>query len=345
MDWFERLTGFREGSYRETQSRLEVRGDTLCSRVNGRCYQVGTLELASLHELREAVPGGLSGGRLSVTTASGDIRQLHREQENEGALFQVASQFNLLEMVGPSVTPEEGVTRYEGDLTQGPACAIAAGAATIYRNYFAPVGDQTGQTSQAQLDASADLRQALAERAGRPAEGLWTMRNGYTVGHEEGLRQVNQWLVQASPDDLDELRGKLRIGLHSDVEVTDGAAAPGQLVSQAFCSAVPVSPGYSRVSKELWAPVARLVLEAAYEATLYAALRNASRENSLRVLLTRLGGGAFGNPDPWIDEAIRRALRLFADVDLEVVLVSYNAPSRAALELVREFSSIRTGNS
>ena len=38
------------------------------------------------------------------------------------------------------MTPEHGVTRYQHDRTQGPACAIAAGAATIYRNYFAPVG-------------------------------------------------------------------------------------------------------------------------------------------------------------------------------------------------------------
>jgi hypothetical protein len=64
---------------------------------------------------------------------------MHQRPENAGALFQVASQFNLLEMMSPSVTPEQGVTRYERDPTQGPACAVAAGAATIYRNYFAKV--------------------------------------------------------------------------------------------------------------------------------------------------------------------------------------------------------------
>jgi len=31
---------------------------------------------------------------------------------------------------------KHGVTRYQHDHTQGPACAIACGAATIYRNYF-----------------------------------------------------------------------------------------------------------------------------------------------------------------------------------------------------------------
>jgi hypothetical protein len=42
---------------------------------------------------------------------------MHADPELEGALFQVASQFNLIEMTGPSVTPEDGVTRYSGDHT------------------------------------------------------------------------------------------------------------------------------------------------------------------------------------------------------------------------------------
>jgi hypothetical protein len=66
--------------------------------------------------------------RLKVTVVTGDVRQMHRSPENAAALFQVASQFNLLEMVSPATTPEHGVTRYQFDRTQGPACAIAAKA-------------------------------------------------------------------------------------------------------------------------------------------------------------------------------------------------------------------------
>lgn len=51
--------------------------------------------------------------------------------------------------VNPGVTPEEGVTRYMHDLTQGPACAIAAGATSIWRNFFVPVDGETGQTATA----------------------------------------------------------------------------------------------------------------------------------------------------------------------------------------------------
>jgi hypothetical protein len=60
----------------------------------------------------------------------------------------------------------------------------------------------------------------------------------------------------------------LRIGVHSDVEVTDGESPRGQIVSQAYCSALPVA--YTKVPMIRWQPFAEFVLEAAYEATLWA---------------------------------------------------------------------------
>ncbi len=169
MDWFERLTGFRETSYDDTRRRLEVEAGRLRSSVNGKSYGIGELELVSVQTLRERVhaAGGLPG-RIKVRVVTGDVRRLHQLPEYAGALFQVASQFNLLEMVSPEVTPEQGVTRYQHDATQGPACAMAAGAATIYRNYFVPVGDGVGQTSERQLDGLADLGAALGKALDRP---------------------------------------------------------------------------------------------------------------------------------------------------------------------------------
>ena len=194
MDWFERLTGFREAPYHETRAKLEVKGNRLRSIVNQRSYQIGRLELVSLAELRARVASIARDGRVTVRNIVADVRELHRADEHTGALFQVASQFNLLEMTGPSVTPEDGVTRYASDPTQGPACAIAAGAATIYRNYFAPVADQFGQTAQHQLDGLADLGFALSEALGRPVQSLWDMRNGYALCHREGLSAIGSYL-------------------------------------------------------------------------------------------------------------------------------------------------------
>jgi len=65
-------------------------------------------------------------------------------------------------MTGPSVKPEDGVTWYSGAHTHGPACATAAGAATIYRIYFAPVDGEIGQTREHQIVASPSSPSASA---------------------------------------------------------------------------------------------------------------------------------------------------------------------------------------
>src|SRR5688572_14806800 len=195
MDWFERLTGFRETGYDHTRRRLEVAGCQLRSLVNGKSYAIGELELVSLQTLRERMhTGGSLPGRIKMQVVTGDVRRLHHSPAYDRALFQVASQFNLLEMTSPDVTPEDGVTRYQDDRTQGPACAVAAGAATIYRNYFAPVGDRTGQSKEHQLDGLADLGAALGEALGRSVESLWTMRNGYALCTEAGLEAITSYL-------------------------------------------------------------------------------------------------------------------------------------------------------
>jgi hypothetical protein len=303
---------------------------------NGASYGIGELELVSLQALRErAKSAGDLPGRVKTSVVTGDVRHMHRLRENAGALFQVASQFNLLEMVSPDVAPEDGVTRYQSDPTQGPACAIAAGAATIYRNYFAAIEGSEGQTAGRQFDGLADLGAALSSAMGVPVGKLWTMRNGYALGSQTGLDAIARHLGTLPADQIDVLRGRLRIGIHRDVEVTDAAGPDRPLVSQAFCSALPVA--YSRVPSALWEKFALLVLEAAYEATMWAAVLNAQRAVSNVVFLTMLGGGAFGNRGRWIGAAMRRALGLVTTFDLDVRLVSYGTPSQELLAIAKEF--------
>lgn len=336
MDWFEQLTGFQETGYDETRCKLEVNGTQLRSLVNGKSYGIGTLELTSLQSLRERVGAtSVNPGRMKVSVVRGDVRQMHHLPENHGALFQVASQFNLLEMLSPSVTPEQGVTRYQYDGTQGPACAMAAGAATIYRNYFAKVGGEEGQRNGRQLDGLADLGKALGAALGQSVESLWEMKNGYAMCSLGGLKAISKFLESSRPDEVDALASKLRIGVHLDVEVTDGDGPHRPIVSQAFCSALPVA--YGSIPAPHWKPLATLILQSAYEATMWAAVLNARRGASNKVFLTRLGGGVFGNGDDWIDGAMRRALRKVQEFDLDVNLVSYHSPSRAILEIEDEF--------
>jgi len=331
-DWFESLTGFREESYQDTRRRLAVVGNRLRSTVNDRSYAIGTLETPSVKELRDAAAPLVVGlaGKLSVTNVTGDPRLLHRDAANAGALFQVASQFNLLEMTGPDVTPEDGVTGYQHDPTQGPACAIAAGAATIYRNYFAPVDGGLGQTSQRQIDCLRDIGTAL----GNDGEALWKMRNGYALCSARGLAGIDRKLQDLGAAGVDDVRDRLRIGLHWNVEATE-SDSPRHLLSQAFCSGLPVI--YTDVPLHLWRSFATLVLEGAYEATLWASVLNAHRHSSPVVYLTRIGGGVFGNDPSWIDGAIGRALRMVEGVGVDVRIVSRGEPDEGLRRLVREY--------
>jgi hypothetical protein len=336
MDWFEKLTGFREVGYDETRANLAVDGDRLRSDVNGKSYGVGQFKLASLAELRSRVKSekGVSAP-TKVRIVVGDVRQMHSRLENAGALFQVASQFNFLEMVSPSITPEQGVTRYQRDHTQGPACAIACGAATIYRNYFTPIDGQKGQTATRQFDGLREVGKALGHATGREVGSLWEMKNGYALCSRVGLEAISQHLRKLGDDDLDALRARLCIGLHHNVEVTDPPSAQPASVSQAFCSALPVA--YTSVEPRYWEPFATLVLEASYEATLLAGVLNARRGASKTVLLTQLGGGTFGNREEWIHAATRRALQAVSGVGLDLKVVSYGQPSRMLLDLAHEF--------
>jgi hypothetical protein len=336
MDWFELLTGFREKNYDDTRAKLKVEGSRLQSLINGKSYGIGDLELVPLQTLREKVKSvGELPGRLKVSLVRGDVRKMHRSPENARALFQVASQFNLLEMTSPRVTPERGVTGYKDDPTQGPACAIAAGAATVYRNYFAPVGGSHGQTAERQLDGLGDLGEALSSALKQPVKALWSMENGYALCSRDGLDAIGEYLGALQPEQLDILRGKLRIGIHRDVEVTDVPEEQRPLVSQAFCSALPVR--YTCVPPFHWKPFASLVLEAAYEATMWAAMLNTQRGASNVVLLTSLGGGAFGNDEKWIHDAMRRALEMMSEIALNVRLVTYGPPSQALLQMAKRF--------
>ncbi len=331
--WFEKLTGFHEESPQQVRQYLSVDGEVLKSGVNGKAYRYGRLETPTLAELRERVHSVDNvSGRLSLHEVVADVQQLHIDKSNAGALFQVASQFNLLEMVSPDVTPEEGVDRYANDHTQGPACAIAAGAGTIYRNYFVPCNGQIGQSTDNQIDCLADIGTALQNENHR----LWQMRNGYVLASKKGLLEIDDRLQSASESERDTLRKLLRIGIQWDTEVTLENA--GHLVTQAYCAALPVA--YSKYPSKLWERFARLILEAAYEATLCAGIWNAHKGKSNKIYLTLLGGGVFGNEPEWITEAIYRALQRYKTRDLEVFIVSYSRSNPHVQKLIEAFKNV-----
>ncbi len=115
--------------------------------------------------------------------------------------------------MGPSVQPEHGITGYAGDPTQvniicyviaitelysskGPACAIAAGPATVFRNYFAPTGPQlrSGQTHDNQINNLDEFQILLMDdrtASNAPDENRLNSGSKSDSGHGEALQRTD----------------------------------------------------------------------------------------------------------------------------------------------------------
>lgn len=255
-----------------------------------------------------------------------DVFEVHSQRDFNGALFQAASQLNCLEFICPSITPENGITRYQSDATQGPACSIAAPVATLYRNYLTPVKyldtilSQKGQNRKYQIN-NLDLLDLTLQNNN---EKYWKVENGYSNSNCDKLIELNESVNIFSHRDL--LIDLIKVGFHRDVEVCFekrynliSPAHNRQKVSQVFASALAL--GYSKCKiPELWAGLASLVLDAQYEATLWASVINAALTGNNKVVLTFLGGGVFGNNPEWIYRAINRAIAKVDGIKLDIIL-------------------------
>ena len=358
MTWFERLWGQREPKGQQKIEDLftveEQKGRVyLTSQNNGRRVCAGYLKTPTLAEIRERYDElsselEINHMRSALSEYVGDVQELHCDPSNAGALFQVASQVNLLEMASPHTQPIDGVEIYEYDRTQGPACAISAGAGTVYRNYFFPHGPSRTHRGQlnSQVNTLDDLHKRLLTIAQQQQttsdsteiiNALWPTKNGYVLPNTSELHKINTLLRSVSEVELDRLRSLCKIGVHCEVEVTLDPIleSKGYTVNQAYCSALPI--GYSQAPTELWEPFARLVLEAAYEHTLKSAAINYMQGGSPRVFLTKIGGGVFQNPDEWIYTAIDRALKSVDKIGLDVQIVSYGKSERSTRSFIERW--------
>jgi len=323
----------------------------------GRTFRVGRFEVPSVQELRERLASlGAEEASDSVSSAaagespqpfdagltfgaiSGNARSLHLDPANAGAVFQVASQFNALEMVGPGSRPEDGITDYHKDKTQGPVCAMSCPGAILFRNYF--VGG-AGQGRGRQVDGSADVGELLGNGQG----AIWVMRNGYLMPSKRGTMGALGARLQSNGALADAVVSSLRVPVHWSTET----AAPqcegreSHTVCQVFNSAVPVAYTKTLATSSEWHPFAQLILNAAYEAVLLiSAIKAREEQRRVTVYLTLVGGGAFGNRSQWIVEALERALRLHRDESLDVKLVFYQHlpdPSNPFQKLAKAFMS------
>lgn len=288
----------------------------------GSTWSAGRFATVSIGELRalarKRAPSAAGKIRLCVFNGASPATDIGSLQATSkaGTLFQVASQFNCLESPGPYVTP---VADYFYDPTQGPRAAVSAFPAALLRHYAAPAPDGlrfVQETDGRQIDLLAD------------ACGPGVVRNGYLTGEGVANRHALGALLEGNFE-------AIRVGVHDAAQVVLGYNWDGGVedseerrVTQVFTStAAGGSYGaVSRLGREAFTVVCQQLLRAAYLGTLLAAVALGQR----RVVLTLIGGGAFGNSIPLIWTAIEWALdevAPFLSQDLEVVVNGHNLPN------------------
>lgn len=332
--WFSDLFGFDEGSlkYEQIKANFTVVNHEhhkllISKEAPEHEYPVGSFTTPTLQDLRDnglkvlreqrersggaPVPGGIIVEHRAIDDA------LSLAASHPGAVIQVASQFNTLEFTNPKCIPEHGVTNYVFDNTQGPACALSCGAGTVYRNYFAPGADgKTGQTKDNQLNTLSTL-EALLDNAN---EKYFSVENGYSSAVKAGLDRLNERLANLTQETIEkDYLGSVAVGLHEDVGMTfkDRSFTPQPIegtgaskVTQVFSSALALGRYCPGLDSE-FAPLAKIVLYATYEAALWAGVLQDAR----RAVATA-GDGAESEPQ----EGIQCSLLSLRDFMIPLIL-------------------------
>jgi len=262
-------------------------------------YHAGKFETPTLGELRKraAANAQAARGRVRLSIMFGDAPETDvgslQATAPAGVLFQVASQFNCLEAPGASIT---SVAHYTSDNTQGPRASVSAFPGTFLRHYFAPrsTGERFTQTNRDSINL---LRDALPQHIGWVESGYLTAQNVSDLA--------------AAADSLERGFEQIRVGVHDDVEVALGANwggpvpdAPHHRIAQVFTSTVALGGYSSNTGGPGSDVVVRQLQRAAYLGTLLAAVLQGKHT----VVLTLIGGGAFGNPMRAIWDAIHWAI-------------------------------------
>jgi hypothetical protein len=337
-DWFAHVTGMPESEYAQPgRRRFVVRGDdpawgpTLAIR-NARTfttYQCGSFTVPRIRDLaghaasipearrtdrRACVFRVLYRAANETPSRFVDVARLQARPENRGAVFQLASNLNGVEAPSEDARLDSGRfgTDYVHDHTQGPAASISVAAAGIARLYagmladnpgLATANDQDGwvQTSTRQIEFLRDHQ----------ASGLLGVVNGYVV-----LDSKKHVPMPADENQRRAFIGDARVGLHCDCEVvfsgtTDdkrhfSLATTRQVVDQVCVAALNIGQGKTGYDNSIIdadrAKTAHL-LQVAYLGTYYAAAARGKK----KLVLTLIGGGAFGNPLSMIASAILAA--------------------------------------
>ena len=256
MDWFERLTGVPPRATTK-QVGCRVDGAELVSDRQRPALRHWVADPADPGRTARAV-NPLAAGVVRSGALVGDVRAARRASYARRAVPGEPRSSTCWRWC-PSGSPRARGRPLRRRPRRRPACAMARPAATICHQHLVPVGDgiRTAQRAPARR-AGRCRRGADPELTGLPVEALWRMQNGCAQSPARERGRSATLLGQGRPEEASStvFAAQLAIGLHRDVEVTRRSdrrcrGRGRRLVSQAFCSALPVS--YSRLSRsEYW---------------------------------------------------------------------------------------------
>lgn len=321
--WFEQLFGFRERVADVAKNiKCEEVGDDafLVSLVNGKRYKAGNFQVRSISSF-DMKPRG--GGKLHIIHGHGsysthfdyiDVLSNQALPENDGATYLAASNFNCLEFVSQDQTALDGVTGYVYDRTQGPFCALAAGPAIVYRNYFVKHDGKVGQ-----LEKEIEL---LKKTPIHVTHGYPIITNPEFTNNSSNKKF--KW------DD----ENNYLVGVHRGCQLTttrngNNFALVNQddrIVHHVYAAAFNFNGTVDKCN--LTIKISKYMLKAEYKAAILAAWENSllypNRKGSNKLYLTLLGGGVFGNDIDLIADAIGSNINIIKDSGLDVYVVCFS---------------------
>jgi hypothetical protein len=291
---------------------------TLQNLSTQRTFECGQLSLPSLGSLRktQASIEGDRHGFLTILQATNDIGKLdvgylQSQRENHGALFQVASNFNGLELMNRSdKRAMTEIGNYIFDRTQGPYASISAAPGLVLRHYYPFFSNQNSPNEWRQVFEGRQI-ELLGETD-------LSVTNGYLEIRPEDLNR-----------ELDE--NLLKVVHHRNIQVTFGGARGSehlllerndQRIDQVFTATADLAWTNQDLFHKEPRQTEKLIkklLTSAYEGT----LRSAIQSDRKRVFLTLIGGGVFANPPEWIVDVLEDQLPLIIDSGLSVFLNTF----------------------
>jgi hypothetical protein len=327
--------------YLYNTEKLYIYATNIKFTINNILYNVGDFLCLPLITLKKYQTYELSKDALKNITYNiikEDIVSLINNKSSPTDVFQAASQFNLLEMAQEDVPPENGISNYYKDNSQGPRVAIASPIGTFFRNYliynnyalyettdidgYPQTTDKQFNTLQTLLDLP-ELKFIKVNT--NPTQGEYLYKNGYCfinpTQEQSNFAQANQNLFEEH----------LKVGVQWNSPLLINY---NRKLCQVYCSGLPFgsyalkyglkldSDGYEDRIK----PFAVGILKAAFKCTLQVAVNKLdllTDDSRINVYLTAVGSGEFKNPMEWVVEALIYALNDFKHYPLDVIMVTY----------------------